>query len=169
MKVIYEDLRATGIDKVTLGSLIKSFFLHPEFKLVVSYRLYSHWYKVGGTKKAFAKYLWMRAVKYSGCYISPKAIIGKGFWLPHATGVVIGDGAVIGKNVTIFQNVTIGQKGIGNKYPIINDGVTIFAGACIIGEVKLGKNVVVGANAVVLSDVPDNAVMVGVPAKNIKK
>ena len=167
--MIYDDLQAYGIQKASFKKLLGMYFTHPAFKLVVSYRLYAHWYKLGGMKKAIAKYLWCRAVKNSGCYISPKAKIGKGLWLPHATGIVIGDGAVIGENVTIYQNVTIGQKGESAMYPIVKDGVTIYAGACVVGDITLGENVIVGANAVVLSDVSANTVVAGIPAKNIKK
>ena len=167
--MIYDDLQAYGIQKKSFKKLLSTYFTHPAFKIVASYRLYAHWYKAGGLKKGIAKYLWLRAVKNSGCYISPKAQIGKGLWLPHATGIVIGDGAVIGENVTIYQNVTIGQKGESDVYPTVMNGVTVYAGACIIGNITLGENVTVGANAVVLSDVPDNTVVAGIPAKNIKK
>lgn len=93
----------------------------------------------------------------------------------HLVGVVISRAARIGKNCTIYQNVTIGSRdfatGDGKNqemYPEIGDNVTIYAGAVIVGPVKVGDNAVIGANAVVISDVPANAVAVGVPARIIK-
>ena len=104
--------------------------------------------------------------------ISYKAKIGKGCKFPHiGLGVVIGDGANIGSNCIIRQNVTIGGKRIGDNYefPTIGDNCMIGAGAVIIGNVHLGNNVTVGANAVVTKNFPDNCVIVGAPAKIIKK
>ena len=85
----------------------------------------------------------------------------------HAIGIVIGSGAVIGDNCKIYQQVTIGKE--KGKFPIIGDNVTIYSGAKIIGDVKIGNNAIIGANAVVTRDVPDNCVAVGVPARVIKK
>lgn len=104
--------------------------------------------------------------KYN-CIISGSACIEPGLSLPHPVGIIIGREVKIGKNATIYQGVTLGQK--NNKYPIVGDNVTIYAGAKIIGDVTIGNNVIVGANAVVIHDVPDNCVVAGVPAKIIKR
>ena len=104
----------------------------------------------------------------SSCYIHHKAFIGQRCAFAHPTGIVIGAGAYIGNDGTIFQNVTIGshgRRGDRKAYPYIEDGVTIYAGAVIIGSVHIGKGAIVGANAVVLSDVPAGATVAGVPAK----
>lgn len=101
--------------------------------------------------------------------ISHKSDIKGVINFPHPLGIVIGEGVIIGNNVTIYQNVTLGRKDKEiNKYPIIGDNVTIYAGAKILGNVKIGNNAIVGANAVVLKDVPDNSIAVGVPAKILK-
>lgn len=103
--------------------------------------------------------------------ISNKAKIVKGCKFPHiGLGVVIGDEANIGSNCIIRQNVTIGGKRIGDKYefPTIGDNCMIGAGAVIIGNVHLGNNVIVGVNAVVTKNFPDNCVIAGTPAKIIK-
>jgi serine O-acetyltransferase len=109
---------------------------------------------------------------FYGCEISPYAHIGTNFRLMHPLGVVIGQDARIGNNVRIWQQVTLGSHGKpGEKwaYPVVEDNVKIFAGAKIIGNVRIGKNSVIGANAVVIKDVPPDSVAVGVPAKVIKK
>ncbi|WP_427126724.1 serine O-acetyltransferase EpsC [Priestia megaterium] len=95
--------------------------------------------------------------------------IGKGLIIRHSNGIVVGRGAVIGDNCTLLQQVTIGEKyGDGSdpthRYPSIGNNVTLSAGAKIIGPIILGDNVVVGANAVVIKDVPNNSVAVGIPA-----
>jgi len=90
---------------------------------------------------------------------------------PHPVGIVIVRDVVIGKNCTIYQNVTIGKKKFGfieNKNTTIGDNVTIFANACIIGNINIGDNAIIGAGAVVLKDVPENAIVAGNPAKVIK-
>ena len=105
------------------------------------------------------------------CDIAFNISIGSNLKLPHqGLGVVIGPEVVIGNNVTIFQNVTLGAKANGEKYsaPIIGDNVMIGAGACILGNVRVGNNVKIVANSVVLMDIPDNCMAVGAPAQ-IKK
>ncbi|MDR2406916.1 MAG: serine acetyltransferase [Bacteroidales bacterium] len=99
-----------------------------------------------------------------GFDIPAETTIGKGFYIGHFGGVVISPKVVIGNNCNISQNVTIGFKP-RRGYPTIKDNVYIGPGAVIIGNVTIGNNVAVGANAVVLDNIPDNAVVVGVPAK----
>lgn len=105
--------------------------------------------------------------------ISKKAILGNNVQLVHPIGVVIGAHVIIGDNVKIFQNVTIGGGRLGDadskRMPRIGEGSTIFAGAVIVGDISIGSNCIIGANSVVNSDIPDNCVAVGVPAKVINK
>lgn len=107
-----------------------------------------------------------------GVYISEKSTIGKGLRLPHPTSIVIGEGVEIGADVTIYQSVTLGGRAIGDwklgNYPKISDGCVIFAGSVIVGMVSVGQNCVIGANSVVISDIPDNSVAVGAPARTVK-
>ena len=109
------------------------------------------------------------------CYLpNDKKLKNLNINFPHPIGIVIANNATLGKNCIIYQNVTIGAKSyelakMGKKYfPTIGDNVTIYAGACVIGGIKIGNNVVIGANAVVTKDIPDNSVVVGNPAKIIK-
>ena len=101
----------------------------------------------------------------------PAAKIGKGVMIDHATGVVIGETAVVGNNVSILHNVTLGGTGTtdGDRHPKIGDGVVLGAGATILGPVIVGTNVKIGAGSVVLQDIPDNSVAVGIPAKILRR
>lgn len=107
-----------------------------------------------------------------GVFISSKAVLGHDLRLPHPTAIVIGEGVVIGNGVTIYQCVTLGGRVVGDwkdgNYPSISDGCVIFAGAVIAGKVSVGRNCVIGANSVVLDDIPDNSVAVGAPARVVK-
>ena len=104
-------------------------------------------------------------VKYS-ITVATTAKIGDGLRVNHFQGIVIGEGVEIGDNCKIYQQVTLGQK--DGKYPAIGNNVTIYAGAKIIGDVKVGDGAIVGANAVVTKDVPVGSVVAGVPARVIK-
>jgi len=112
----------------------------------------------------------------TGIEIHPKAKIGKNLFIDHGMGVVIGETSEIGNNVTIYHNVTLGgiapsinsdnQRNV-KRHPTLKENVVVGSGAQILGPVVVGKNAKIGANAVVTKDVPENAVMVGIPAKNV--
>ena len=112
----------------------------------------------------------------TGIEIHPKAKIGKNLFIDHGMGVVIGETSEIGNNVTIYHSVTLGgispsinsdeQRDI-KRHPTLLDNVVVGSGAQVLGPIVVGKNAKVGANAVVTKDVPENAVMVGIPAKNV--
>ena len=112
----------------------------------------------------------------TGIEIHPKAKIGKNLFIDHGMGVVIGETSDIADNVTIYHMVTLGgispsinsndQREI-KRHPTLHDNVVVGSGAQILGPVIVGKNAKIGANAVVTKDVPENAVMVGIPAKNV--
>jgi serine O-acetyltransferase len=114
----------------------------------------------------------MRRLERYGMYVSKNARIGPGLELPHPTAIVIGDGVKVGRDVTLYQSVTLGGRVPGDwargNYPTISDGCTLFAGVVVAGRVHIGKNCIIGANAVVISDIPDNAVAVGAPARVVK-
>jgi serine O-acetyltransferase len=108
-----------------------------------------------------------------GCYLSPRARIGPGLRLPHPVGIVIGEGVVIGEGCTIYQHVTIGARRRGDwqrgLYPFIGDNVVLFAGAVLAGAIRVGDRSTIGANAVVLDDVPPESTAVGNPARVLAK
>ena len=107
----------------------------------------------------------------TGIEIHPGASIGRGFFIDHGMGVVIGETAVIGDNVTLFQGVTLGGTGkqTGKRHPTIGNNVVIGAGAKVLGDIMVGENSYIGANAVVLGDVPANSTVVGVPGHITKQ
>tara|TARA_B100000427_G_C15348379_1_gene524296 strand:+ start:169 stop:738 length:570 start_codon:yes stop_codon:yes gene_type:complete len=112
----------------------------------------------------------------TGIEIHPKAKIGKNLFIDHGMGVVIGETSEIGNNVTIYHMVTLGgispsinsdnQRNI-KRHPTLKDNVVVGSGAQVLGPIVVGINAKIGANAVVTKDVPENAVMVGIPAKNV--
>ncbi len=103
----------------------------------------------------------------TGIEIHPSATIGRGLFIDHGTGVVIGETAVIGKHVTLFQGVTLGGTGKerGKRHPTIGDNVVIGAGAKVLGNITIGANSMIGANAVVIRQVPEHSTVVGVPGR----
>ena len=112
----------------------------------------------------------------TGIEIHPKAKIGKYLFIDHGMGVVIGETSEIGDNVTIYHMVTLGgispsinsdDQRDTKRHPTLQDNVVVGSGAQVLGSVTVGKNAKIGANAVVTKDVPENAVMVGIPAKNV--
>lgn len=108
-----------------------------------------------------------------GIFVSPNVEFSVAPILPHPTSIVIGDRVQLGDNVIIYQNVTIGGARIGDAgkglYPRIGEGAVIFSGAVIIGPITVGKNCIIGANSVVINDVPDNCTVAGVPARIISE
>ncbi|MBN2795250.1 MAG: serine O-acetyltransferase [Clostridia bacterium] len=144
-------------------------FLYPGFIALLYYRVAHRFYL---KKKYFiARYISQRGVKRTGIEIHPGAVIGKGLFIDHGQGVVIGETAVIGDHVTIYQGVTLGGTGkeTGKRHPSIGNHVLISAGAKVLGSFKVGDNAKIGAGSVVLKEVPPNATVVGIPAKVIRR
>jgi serine O-acetyltransferase len=157
----------------TLFGKIKVIFFSFSFHIVLVYRLSSFFYNnipfIGNLIGVLIEYF--NRVLFS-VDISRKSKIGEGFVIIHGMGIVIGDNVVIGKNCKIFNGVNLGNKNTEiniNYQPMIGDNVVIGTGAKCLGDIKIGNNVKIGANAVVLDDVPDNCVAVGIPAKITKK
>lgn len=119
----------------------------------------------------FARYILHRLTHKYGISIHFNTNIGSGFYIGHFGGIVVNDKSTIGKNCNISHGVTLGQSNRGkNKgYPILGDNIYIGPGAKIIGAVRIGNNVAIGANCVVTKDVPDSSVVVGIPGKVISQ
>ncbi len=145
------------------ASVVLKLLLFPRLQAVLLFRL-AHWlYRRRLTPLAY----WLQAVvlRSSGAEIHPAAQIGPGFCLVHSSGVVIGDRARIGAHFICFHGVTVGDSGKGDGQPVLGDWVTASAGAKILGGITVGDRAVIGANSVVLSDIPASAVAVGSPAR----
>lgn len=144
-------------------------FLYPGFKAMMHYRVAHKLYE----KQHYflARYVSQRGVRKTGIEIHPGAKIGKGFFIDHGNGVIIGETAIIGDNVTLYQGVTLGGTGKehGKRHPTIGNNVMISAGAKVLGSFKIGDNSKIGAGSVVLSEVPPNSTVVGVPGRVVKR
>jgi len=108
---------------------------------------------------------------FTGIEIHPGAQIGQGLFIDHGMGVVIGETTIIGNNVTLYQGATLGGTGKerGKRHPTIQDNVVVGAGAKVLGNITIGENSYIGANAVVIKDVPANSTVVGVPGRITKQ
>jgi len=148
-------------------SKIEVLFLYPCIHALIAYRITHFLYL---NKKFFlARLISQLSRFFTGIEIHPGAKIGKGLFIDHGMGVVIGETAEVGDNVTLYHGVTLGGTGkdIGKRHPTIEDNVLIGTGAKVLGPITVGKGAKIGANAVVVKNVPTKATAVGSPAKNI--
>ncbi len=143
--------------------------LYPSFRVMLSYRRAHKQYLKG--HYFHARWISQRAARKTGIEIHPGAQIGKGFFIDHGSGVIIGETTIIGDNVTLYQGVTLGGTGKekGKRHPTIGDNVMISAGAKVLGSFTIGENSKIGAGSVVLKAVPPNSTVVGVPGHVVKK
>lgn len=144
------------------------FFLYSGFKAVRSHRKANWFYR--HNLKFIARWISQRSRHKTGIEIHPGATIGKGLFIDHGMGVVIGETTVIGDYCTIYQNVTLGGTGkdTGKRHPTLGNNVLVGSGAKVLGPFTVGDNARIAAGAVVLSEVPANATAVGVPARVVK-
>jgi len=144
-------------------------FLYPSFRVMRSYRRAHRLY--AGGHYFLARLISQRAARATGIEIHPGAQIGKGFFIDHGTGVVIGETTVIGDNVTLYQGVTLGGTGKehGKRHPTLGNNVMVSAGAKVLGSFTIGDNSKIGAGSVVLEEVPENSTVVGVPGRVVKR
>lgn len=142
--------------------------LYPSFWAIINYKIAHYFY----LKKHYflARYISERSKRKTGIEIHPGAKIGSGLFIDHGMGVVIGETTEIGNNVTIYQGVTLGGTGKekGKRHPTIKDNVMISSGAKVLGSFTVYENAKIGAGAVVLSEVPKNATVVGIPARVVR-
>ncbi len=142
--------------------------LYPSFKVILRYRVAHKLY----LKKHYFLARWMsqKAARKTGIEIHPGATIGKGLFIDHGSGVIIGETTIIGDNVTLYQGVTLGGTGKeqGKRHPTLKDNVMVSAGAKILGSFTIGENSKIGAGSVVLEEVPPNCTVVGVPGRVVR-
>ncbi len=168
-KRIIEDVNAVRERDPAARSFWEVFFLYPGVKAIRMHRLAHFYYK--HNLKFLARFVSQRAVRKTGIEIHPGATIGRRLVIDHGVGIVIGETTEIGDDVLIYQGVTLGGTGkdVGKRHPTIGNNVMISAGAKVLGPFKIGDNSRVAAGAVVLSEVPPNSTVVGVPARVVKQ
>jgi len=149
-------------------NILEVLLCYPSLKALTVHRL-NHW--LHNKNVPVIPRLFSQTVRFfTGIEVHPGAKIGKGVFIDHGHGVVIGETAEIGDNVVMFHGVTLGGRGLskGKRHPTIGKNVFIGAGAKLLGPIKIGRNTKIGAQAVVLNDIPSNATAVGFPAKVVK-
>lgn len=165
---IRSDLRAVFDRDPAATKTSRVVLTYAGFHAIALHRL-SHWFLRKGVP-FFPWFISCLSRFLTGVEIHPAAKIGKGFFIDHGMGVVIGETTEIGENVTLFQGVTLGGTGKlrGKRHPTIGHHVMIGAGAKVFGPITVGDHVKIGANAVVLESVPPNSTVVGIPGKVVK-
>lgn len=145
------------------------FFTYAGFKALCRHRI-AHWF-FNHNLKFIARVISQSTRFWTGIEIHPGAKIGKGVFIDHGAGVVIGETAEIGNNVVLYQGVTLGGTGkdIGKRHPTIEDDVMISSGAKVLGPLTVGKGSKIGAGSVVLKSVPPYCTVVGVPGRVVKQ
>ena len=139
--------------------------LHAKWNHVPEHWLWEHGHR------SLARVLSQLTRHITGVEIHPAAQIGKHFFIDHAMGVVIGETTIVGDNCVLYQGVTLGGTGneTGKRHPTLGNNVTVGTGAKVLGNIRIGNNVKIGGNSVVVTDVPDNCTVVGVPGRIIKR
>lgn len=143
-------------------------FLYSSFHAILRYRM-AHWLFI--RKHYFwARWVSQKAARKTGIEIHPGATIGKGLFIDHGHGVVIGETCEIGDNVTLYQGVTLGGTGkeTGKRHPTLGNNVMVSAGAKVLGSIIIGDDCKIGAGSVVLQDIPAYATVVGIPGRIVK-
>ena len=166
--LILEDLDAVIKRDPATGSRYQAILFSSGFHAVILYR-FNHWLWQKGWKLT-ARFLSQTTRFLTGIEIHPGATIGKGLFIDHGSGVIIGETTVIGDNVTLYQGVTLGGTGKehGKRHPTLEDNVMVSAGAKILGSFTIGENSKIGAGSVVLEEVPPNCTVVGVPGRIVR-
>lgn len=165
---LLSDARSMREKDPAARSLAEVLLLYPGFHALVFYRAAHFFYQ----KRRFfiARLISQWGRGFTGIEIHPGATIGSGLFIDHGSGVVIGETAEIGNNVTLYHGVTLGGTGKdqGKRHPTVCDDVLIGAGCKVLGPVVIGENSRIGANSVVLIDVPANATAIGIPARVVR-
>lgn len=169
IKTIKRDIALIRESDPAARNAVEILLTYPTLRAIRSYRL-AHWFYV---RKYYtiARIISQRARNKTGIEIHPGATIGKGLFIDHGMGVVIGETAIIGDNCLLYQGVTLGGTGKdkGKRHPTLGNNVLVGAGAKVLGPFTVGNNVKIAANAVVLNAIPDDCTAVGVPARIVRR
>ena len=165
---IQQDLRAVFDRDPAARTTLEVFLTYAGFQALLAHRLAHRLWKmrlrlVGRLVSQVARWV-------TGVEIHPGASIGHGFFIDHGMGVVIGETAEIGDYVTLFQGVTLGGTGKdkGKRHPTLGNHVVVGSGAKVLGNIRIGDSVKIGANSVVLRSVPSNSTVTGIPGRIVK-
>ncbi|HOK29037.1 MAG TPA: serine O-acetyltransferase [bacterium] len=166
---IRADFKAVFVKDPAARNAIQVILFYPGFHAIVGHRI-AHWFwKIG--LKSIAYCVSSITRRLTGIEIHPAAKIGRGFFIDHGMGVVIGETAEIGDDVLLYQGVTLGGTGKekGKRHPTLGSCIVVGAGAKVLGPITIGDNVKIGAGSVVLRSIPPNSTVVGVPGKIVKR
>ena len=165
-----EDIEAFKARDPAARSGLEIMLCYPGYHALVVHRLSHRLWKM--KLRTLARFLSYLGRIVTAIEIHPAAVIGRRFVIDHGTGVVIGETSIVGDDVTLYQGVTLGgtslERGV-KRHPTLEDGVIVGAGAKVLGPITVGAGARIGSNAVVVSDVPPGATMVGVPGKEISR
>jgi len=165
----YREIQAARAKDPAAKSFFEVLLLYQGLHALISHRTAHFFYKLH--LFFLARLISQISRHFTGIEIHPGAKIGKGFFIDHGMGVVIGETAIIGDSVLLYQGVTLGGTGLekGKRHPTIGNNVVIGTGAKVLGNITVGDNSYIGANAVVIKDVPPNSTVVGVPGRITKQ
>ena len=165
----YKEIQAARAKDPAAKGFLEILLLYQGLHALISHRIAHFFYKL----KLFflARLISQFSRHFTGIEIHPGAQIGKGLFIDHGMGVVVGETAIIGDNVLLYQGVTLGGTGLekGKRHPTIGNNIVIGTGAKVLGNITVGDNSYIGANAVVIKDVPPNSTVVGVPGRITKQ
>ena len=166
---LFADARSIAERDPAARNVWEVVFLYPGFKALRDHRIAAFFHR--HRMPFIARWISQRSSRRTGIEIHPGATIGKGLFIDHGHGIVIGETAVIGDNCTIYHQVTLGGTGVQKhckRHPTVGDNVLIGAGAKLLGPITVGNNSMIGSGSVVLSDVPANSTVTGIKARVIK-
>jgi serine O-acetyltransferase len=166
--MLLTDLRTISERDPAARNWLEIVFCYPGVQALMFHRL-THWlYKIG--IPFVPRFISTISRFLTGIEIHPGAKIGKGVFIDHGMGVVIGETAIVGDYALIYQGVTLGGTGkeSGKRHPTLGENVVVGAGAKVLGNIQIGNNVRIGAGSVVLRDVPSNTTVVGIPGRLIR-
>ncbi len=168
-KRLHEDIASIRQRDPAAHSWLEVLLCYPGLHALLVYRLAHPCWQAGF--RVLARFLSHLGKVFTGVEIHPGAEIGRRLFIDHATGVVIGETAVVGDDVTLYHGVTLGGTSLhkGKRHPTLGDGVIVGSGAQVLGPITIGAGARIGANAVVLIDVPPGVTMVGVPARAVMR
>ena len=166
---MFRDLKSIKSRDPAARNVFEIIFLYSGFHALMFYRASHFFHKIH--LKFIARLISQLGKFFTGVEIHPAAKIGRGLFIDHGTGIVIGETAEIGDNCTLYQGVTLGGTGkdTGKRHPTLANNVLVGAGAKVLGPFRVGNNVKIAAGAVVLSEIPDDCTAVGVPARIVKR